>query len=98
MNEVRTLFEKFWICKDTEKETYYKVKRDIPAFQRFVREQLGWRLVHTENILKLEKRPAHAEPFMGISEFTEIRDYCILCVYLCIWKTRMRRNSFYSLS
>lgn len=40
MNEVRTLFEKFWICKDTEKETYYKVKRDIPAFQRFVREQL----------------------------------------------------------
>ena len=82
MNEVRTLFEKFWICKDTEKETYYKVKRDIPAFQRFVREQLGWRLVHTENILKLEKRPAHA--------------FCVW--YLCIWKTRKSRNSFYSLS
>ena len=79
MSEVRTLFENFWICKDTDKETYYKVKRDIPQFQRFVREQLGWKLVHTENLLKLEKRPAHAEAFMGIGEFTDIRDYCILC-------------------
>lgn len=82
MNECRTLFENFWICKDTDKETYYKVKRDIPNFQKFIREQLGWKLVHTENLLKLEKRPAHAEAFMGIGEFTEIRDYCILCVVL----------------
>ena len=82
MNEVRTLLENFWICKDTDKETYYRIKRDIPNFQKFIREQLGWKLIHTENLLKLEKRPAHAEPFMGIEEFTEIRDYCILCVIL----------------
>ena len=65
MNEVRTLLEEFWICKATDKETYYRVKRGIPEFQKFIREQLGWKLVHTENLLKLEKRPAHAEPFMG---------------------------------
>ena len=40
MNEVRTLLEKVWICKDTEKETYYRVKRDIPNFQKFLREQM----------------------------------------------------------
>lgn len=74
--------EKFWICRDSDKETFYKVKRDIPNFQRFIREQLGWKLIHTEKLLKLEKRPAHAEAFMGISEFTDIRDYCILCVVL----------------
>ena len=68
MNEVRTLFEKFWICKDTDKETYYKVKREIPKFQRFVREQLGWKLIHTENLLKLEKKPAHAEAWRVMSE------------------------------
>ena len=55
MNEIRTLFENFWICKDTDKETYYKVKRDIHNFQKFVRDQLGWKLIHTENLLKLEK-------------------------------------------
>lgn len=82
MNEIRTLMEKFWICRECDKETFYKVKRDIPNFQRFVREQLGWKLIHTEKLLKLEKRPAHAEAFMGINEFTDIRDYCILCVVL----------------
>lgn len=82
MNEIRTLMEKFWICRDSDKETFYKVKRDIPNFQRFIREQLGWKLIHTEKLLKLEKRPAHAEAFMGINEFTDIRDYCILCVVL----------------
>ena len=72
MNEVRTLFENFWICKDYDKETYYRVKRDIPNFQRFIREQLGWKLIHTENLLKLEKRPASAQSFMGIEDFKEI--------------------------
>ena len=94
MSEVRTLFENFWICKDTDKETYYKVKRDIPQFQRFVREQLGWRLVHTENLLKLEKRPAHAEAFMGIGEFTDIRDYCILCVALMYLEDMPEQEQF----
>lgn len=94
MNELRTLFEKFWICRDTDKESYYRVKRDIPQFQRFVREQLGWKLVHTENLLKLEKRPAHAEPFMGIGEFTEIRDYCILCVVLMYLEDKEEQEQF----
>jgi uncharacterized protein (TIGR02678 family) len=94
MNEVRTLFENFWICKDGSKEDYYKVKRDIPLFQRFVREQLGWKLIHTENILKLEKIPAHAESFMGIQEFSEILDYCILCVVLMFLEDKEEGEQF----
>lgn len=94
MNECRTLFENFWICKDTDKETYYKVKRDIPNFQKFIREQLGWKLVHTESLLKLEKRPAHAEAFMGIGEFTEIRDYCNLCVVLMYLEDKEEQEQF----
>lgn len=94
MNEVRTLFERFWICKDNDKETYYKVKSDIPKFQKFVSEQLGWKLIHTENLLKLEKRPAHAEAFMGIQEFTDIRDYCILCVVLMYLEDKEEQEQF----
>ncbi len=94
MNEVRTLLEKVWICKDTEKEMYYKVKRDIPNFQKFLREQMGWKLIHTENLLKLEKIPAHAQPFMGIEEFTEIRDYCIFCVALMYLEDKEEEEQF----
>ena len=94
MNEFRTLLENFWICKDADKELYYKVKRDIPNFQKFVREQLGWKLVHTENLLKLEKRPARGEMFMGIGEFLEIRDYCILCAVLMYLEDKEEHEQF----
>lgn len=94
MNEIRTLLEKYWICKDQEKELYYKVKRDIPTFQRFIREQLGWRLIHTEHLLKLEKIPAHAEGFMGIQDFLDIRDYCILCGVLMYLEDKEEQEQF----
>lgn len=94
MNEVRTLLTDYWICKDTDKEKYYRVKRDIPKFQKFVKDQLGWKLIHTDSLLKLEKRPAHAEPFMGISEFAEIRDYCILCCALMFLEDREEHEQF----
>ena len=94
MNEFRILLENFWICKDTDKEAYYKVKRDIPQFRRFIREQLGWRLVHTEKLIKLEKRPAHAEAFMGIGEFSEILDYSILCVVLMYLEDKEEQEQF----
>ena len=65
MNEVRTLLEQFWISRETDKETYFRVKRDIPRFRKFLQEQLGWRLIQNEKLLKLEKIPAHAESFVA---------------------------------
>lgn len=94
MNEVRTLLEDFWVCREHDREKYYRVKSDAPKFQRFVREQLGWKLIHTESLIKLEKIPAHAESFMGIQEFSEIRDYCILCVVLMFLEDREEQERF----
>lgn len=94
MEELRILFQQFWICKDTDKENYYRIKRKIPEFQKFIREQLGWKLIHTENLLKLEKIPAHAERFMGIGEFSDRLDYCILCVTLMYLEDREEGEQF----
>lgn len=94
MNQFSTLLERYWICKDVEKEQYYQVKRDIPLFQKFVRELLGWKLIHTEHLIKIEKIPAHAESFMGIQEFSDIRDYCILCVVLMFLEDKPEQERF----
>lgn len=94
MNKISTLLERFWICKDNDKEEYYQVKRDIPQFQKFIREQLGWKLIHTEHLIKLEKVPAHAESFMGIQEFSEIRDYMILCAVLMFLEDKVEQEQF----
>lgn len=94
MNRVRTLLENIWICKDTQKDEYYKVKHEIPLFQKFVRELLGWKLINTERLLKLEKTPVHAESFMGIQEFLEIRDYCFLCAVLMFLEDKEEQEQF----
>lgn len=94
MNRIRTLLENIWICKDIQKDEYYKVKHEIPLFQRFVRELLGWKLINTERLLKLEKIPVHAESFMGIQEFLEIRDYCFLCVILMFLEDKEEQERF----
>lgn len=82
MDEFRSLLEYYWIIKDKDKELYGRIKRAYPKYRKFVTEQLGWRLSINERVIKLEKVPAYAQPFMGIQEFSEISDYCILCAVL----------------
>lgn len=94
MNEVRTLLENYWIRKDSDKEWYLKIKRAYPQYKRFVTENLGWRIIVNERILKLEKIPAYAEAFMGISTFSDIRDYCILCAILAFLEDKEDHEQF----
>ncbi len=94
MREMIPLIENYWICRDQDRELYNKVKREIPKFQKFAREQLGWKLLSHEQFLKLEKIPAHAESFMGIQEFQEIRDYVILCIVLMFLEDKEEQEQF----
>ena len=82
MNSLQVLLENEWICKREDRDLYYAVRQDVPALQKFVAEYPGWRLVVNERLIRLEKVPAHAQPFMGIQEFTGIRDYEMFCVLL----------------
>ena len=94
MDAARALIERFWIVRTQDKELYYKTKNSLGTIRRFLTEQLGWNLVQNENILKLEKIPAHAESYMGIAEFTEIRDYCLFCALLIFLEDREDGEQF----
>ena len=77
MEVARALIENNWIDKKKDKELYGKVRRELPKCQKFFREQLGWTIINNEQILKVEKVPACAESYMGITDFTERRDYLL---------------------
>jgi len=79
MDEMRALLEHFWITREYDKELYFKVKRALPQMQRFIGQQLGWRMVANDKLIKLEKLPVTGESFMGILEFQDPRDYILLC-------------------
>ena len=96
MNAINLLLNNYWIVKETDKENYYAAKHEIndKNTKRFIQEMLGWKIIHSEHVIKLEKIPSHAEPFMGIQEFTEIRDYCLLCAVLLYLEDKEENNQF----
>lgn len=79
MDEFRYLLDRFWVTRAENKELYFSVKRVLPLYRRLVNEQLGWNLVVNESVIKLEKVPPKAMSWMGIQEFQESLDYCLLC-------------------
>ena len=82
MEEFRTLMDQFWITRADNKDQFFAVKRAEPSFRKLLNENLGWNLVMTESMVKLEKVPPKAESWMGIEEFQEPLDYCLLCAVL----------------
>lgn len=82
MNEFRALLDRFWVTRREDKELYFSLKRALPDYRRLVNELLGWNLVVNESVVKLEKVPPRAMPWMGIQSFQEPLDYCLLCALL----------------
>ena len=82
MYEFRFLLDRFWVTRAENKDLYFAVKRALPPYRRLVNEQLGWNLIVNEAVVKLEKVPAKAMAWMGIQEFQEKLDYCLLCALL----------------
>lgn len=82
MDEFRALMDRFWVTRAGNKELYFSLKRTLPDYRRFIQEQLGWNLIVNESVIKLEKIPPRAMPWMGIQSFQEPMDYCLLCAML----------------
>ena len=82
MYEFRALLDRFWVTRAEDRELYFGLKRALPDYRRLVNELLGWNLVVNESVVKLEKVPPRAIPWMGIQSFQEPLDYCLLCAVL----------------
>ena len=82
MDDFRALLDRFWVTRTGSKELYFALKRAQPDYRRLVNELLGWNLIVNESVVKLEKVPPKAMPWMGIQSFQEPMDYCLLCAVL----------------
>ena len=91
---IRLLLENFWLIRDNNREEYYEIKDNRLKIERFFSEKLGWKLIFNNRLTKLEKTPARAESFMGIAEFKDTMDYCILCSLLMILEDKEDGEQF----
>ena len=55
MKAMKSLLENYWIIREKDKQVYYDVKREVndKEVKKFLTEMLGWKLIHTERVIKL---------------------------------------------
>lgn len=94
MKELETLLENYWIIKHKDKELYYSIKDSIPSFKSFISDKLGYHMLINPYIIKLEKLPGKAEPWMGIEEFESVMEYAFLCLMLMFLEDKGREEQF----
>ena len=80
MDEFRTLLNRFWVRRSEDRELFYQLRRKLPAMRGVLREQFGWEVTCTEEVIRLVKQPAKASPAFGIRSFTAVGDYSLLLV------------------
>jgi len=76
------LFEQFWILREKEPERYQMVREREPVLRAYFLEKLGFHLIVHPYFARLEKIPVRPEPWMGIQDFQNSRDYALFCCLL----------------
>ncbi len=83
-----------WIVKAEDKEKYYLIRDNLEEIRKYVTEKLGCQLIVNSHMIKLEKIPAAAEGYMGITEFTDRKEYCFLCLILMFLEDKEAQEQF----
>lgn len=94
MDELKQLLENYFIIKDKDKELYYSIKDNYKNFKRFITEKLGYEMLIRGDFIKLEKLPGKAEGWMGISDFSEIREYVFFMLLLIFLEDKNKEEQF----
>lgn len=94
MTPLEELLHRRWILKSQDSALYYKVKDDLKEIKKIMQEKLGFIVIVNPYLIKLEKIPGKAEPWMGIQDFTSVREYQMFCYLLMFLDDKQRDDQF----
>lgn len=94
MNILEELMNERWISKYRDRDKYYRIKDEISEVRSFLVEKLGYRIISNSSLIKLEKLPGEALPWMGIREFKDTSDYALFCVILMFLEDKDAEEQF----
>ena len=94
MNALETLLNKRWILKSMDRDLYYRVKDQLGPIKKFVTEKLGYQILVTPNLIKMEKLPGKPETWMGIEAFKKPIEYGFLCMVLMFLEDKEVEEQF----
>ncbi|MDR1530838.1 MAG: TIGR02678 family protein [Clostridiales bacterium] len=94
MTALEELLKNRFIVKQNDKDKFYRIKDALPRCRPFIQDKLGYRLIVNPLLIKLEKIPGKAEPYMGIMEFSRQEEYGMLCVVLMFLEEKNAEEQF----
>lgn len=94
MRALEILLSRRWILKSRERELYYQMKDELGTVRKFLMEKLGYQVIVNPYLIKVEKRPAKPENWMGILEFTSRIEYVFFCLVLMFLEDKEAGEQF----
>lgn len=88
------LLENYIIVKDKDKELYYDIKDNVNNYMEMIKEYLSYELIVKDQFIKLEKVPSNPQSFMGIKEFTSIKEYIFFMIVLIYLEDKNNEEQF----
>ena len=70
------------------------MKDEAPAIKKFLTEKLGYQMIVNPYLIKIEKRPAKPENWMGILEFHDKIEYVFFCMILMFLEEKEAMEQF----
>ena len=88
------LLENYLILKERDKDLYYDVKDNIDKYKSFIYDSLAYDIIIKDDFIKLEKIPGIPEEWMGINEFTEIKEYIFFILLITFLEDKNKEEQF----
>lgn len=77
------LLNRPWILKSDDPALFSKLREHYEPLRQWFQHMCGFTLLLTREMIKLEKVPGVAQPWMGFSEFSHVMDYGLFTY--CLW-------------
>ena len=88
------LLENYLILKERDRELYYDDKDNIDKYKNFIYDNLAYDIIIKDDFIKLEKIPGIPEEWMGINEFTEIKEYIFFILLITFLEDKNKEEQF----
>ena len=88
------LLENYLILKERDKDLYYDVKDNIDKYKSFIYDNHAYDIIIKDDFIKLEKIPGIPEEWMGINEFTEIKEYIFFILLITFLEDKNKEEQF----
>ncbi|MCK2005118.1 TIGR02680 family protein [[Brevibacterium] frigoritolerans] len=72
---IALLMENFWFTRKHDLDKYMLIRQNRKEIQKYFIDNFGYQVQVNNSIVKLEKIPSKAKPWMGIQDFTDTLDY-----------------------